>query len=61
MVRLHKNVQLMLEFLQALFFVLHFSNYTLINLPDDVICNIVIYGDVTSLYSKWDQASDLWQ
>ena len=31
------------------------------DLPDDVICNIAIYaGDVT-LYSKCDQASDLWQ
>ena len=30
-------------------------------LPDDVICNIGIYGDDTILYSKCDQASDLWQ
>ena len=29
------------------------------NLPDDVICNIAIYADDTTLYSKWDQASDL--
>ena len=29
-------------------------------LPDDVICNIAIYADDT-LYSKCDQASDLWQ
>ena len=29
--------------------------------PDDVICNIVIYADDTTLYSKCDQASDLWQ
>ena len=29
-------------------------------LSDDVICNIAIYAD-TSLYSKCDQASDLWQ
>ena len=28
------------------------------DLPDDVICNIVIYADDTTLYSK---ASDLWQ
>ena len=27
----------------------------------DVICNIVIYADDTTLYSKCDQASDLWQ
>ena len=29
--------------------------------PDDVICNIVIHADDTTLYSKCDQASDLWQ
>ena len=28
---------------------------------DDVICNIAIYADDTTLYSKCDQASDLWQ
>ena len=31
------------------------------DLPDDVICNIAIYADDTPLYSKCDQASDLWQ
>ena len=31
------------------------------NLPDGVICDIVIYADDTTLYSKCDQASDLWQ
>ena len=31
------------------------------DLPDDVICNIAIYADDTTLYSKFDQASDLWQ
>ena len=31
------------------------------DLPDDVICNITIYADDTTLYSKCDQASDLWQ
>ena len=30
-------------------------------LPDDVICNIAIYAVDTVLYSKCDQASDLWQ
>ena len=30
------------------------------DLPDDVICNIAIYADDTTLYSKCDQASDLW-
>ena len=29
------------------------------DLPDDVICNIAIYADDTTLYSKSDQASDL--
>ena len=30
-------------------------------LPDDVICNIAIYADDTTLYSKCDQEFDLWQ
>ena len=30
-------------------------------LPDYVICDIAIYADDTILYSKCDQASDLWQ
>ena len=29
------------------------------DLPDDVICDITIYADNTTLYSKCDQASDL--
>ena len=33
----------------------------IIDLPDDVICNIAIYADNTTLYSKCDQASNLWQ
>ena len=31
------------------------------DLPVDVICNIAIYADDTTLYSKCDQASDMWQ
>ena len=31
------------------------------DLPDNVICDIAIYADNTTLYSKCDQASDLWQ
>ena len=31
------------------------------DLPDDVICDIAIYVDDTTLYSKCDGASDLWQ
>ena len=46
MASLHKNVQLMVEFLKA---------------PDDIICDIAIFADNTTLYSKCDQASDLWQ
>ena len=31
------------------------------NLPDDVICDIAIYADDTTVYSKCDWVSDLWQ
>ena len=31
------------------------------DLPDDVISHIAIYADDTTLYSKCDEASDLWQ
>ena len=31
------------------------------DLPDDAICDIAICVDYTTLYSKCDQASDLWQ
>ena len=31
------------------------------DLPDDVICDIAIYADDTTLSSKCDWASDLWQ
>ena len=31
------------------------------DLPDDVICDIAIYADETTLYSKCDEASHLWQ
>ena len=31
------------------------------DLPDDIICDISSYTDDTTLYSKCDQASDLWQ
>ena len=31
------------------------------DLSDDVICDIAIYADDTTLYYKCDQASDLWQ
>ena len=31
------------------------------DLPDDVICNIAIYAGDTTLCSKCDQASGMWQ
>ena len=31
------------------------------DLPDDVLCDIAIYADDTTLYSNCDQTSDLWQ
>ena len=31
------------------------------DLPDDVICEIAIHADDATLYSKYDQASGLWQ
>ena len=31
------------------------------DLLDDIICNIAIYADDTTLFYKCDQASDLWQ
>ena len=30
------------------------------DLPDDVVCDFAIHADNTTLYSKCDQASDLW-
>ena len=57
---LKKNFQLMLEF-QGLIpgptlFLLYIKN-----LLDDVVCDIAIYVDDITLYSKCDQASVLWQ
>ena len=37
-------------------FLLHINE-----LPGDVICDIAIYVHDTTIYSKCDQASDLWQ
>ena len=31
------------------------------DLPDNVICDIAIYADDTTVYSKCDKAFDLWQ
>ena len=57
---LHKNLNLVLEFLKALFLVMLFSYYTL-DLSDGVIYIIAIYADNTTLYSKCDPVSDSWQ
>ena len=35
--------------------------YSRNDLLHDVICNIAIYTDDTTLYSKHNEASDLWQ
>ena len=52
----------MLEFFKAPFLVLHFSYYIYINdLPDNVICNVAICADNTTLYSNCDQPSDGWK
>ena len=44
------------SFLDPLFFLLYIND-----LHDDFICNIAIYAGDTILYSKCDQAYDLWQ
>ena len=56
---LHKNNQLMLEFLKSPFLVLLFSSYRLINFL--IMLSVVLLSMTNSLYSKCDQASDLWQ
>ena len=38
-----------------------YTFFTVINDLPDVICNTAIYADDTTLYSKCDQASELWQ
>ena len=60
---LHKNTQLPVNAGVSQGSILGFALFLLyINyLPDDVICNIAIYADETTLHSKCDQASDLWQ
>ena len=45
--------------LGANFFLLYIINND--ELINDVICNIAIYADDTTFYSKCDQVSDLWQ
>ena len=60
-----KNIQLMLGFNLGPFLVLHFSYYTLMTslmiLSAILSANIAIFADDTTLYFKWDQASDILQ
>ena len=56
---LHKKIQVMLEFLKAILGSTLFLLY-INDLPDNVICDIAIYADDSILYSKCDQACDLW-
>ena len=49
---LHRNVQSMLEFLKAPFLVVHIFLPCINDFPDDLICNIAIFADDTTLYSK---------
>ena len=52
----------MQEFLKSPFLVMHLTYYTFMAfLMIDVVCNIAIYADDATLYSKCDQTSDLWQ
>ena len=51
---IHKRIQSMLAFHMVTFLALHFSYYTL------MIFLMMISVILLSLYTKWDQASDLW-
>ena len=55
-----KNIQLELKFLESILCTTLFLLYVN-DLPDGVTCNIAIYADDATLYSKCYQASDLWQ
>ena len=54
MASLHKNIQV--PILGPTLFLLYIND-----LPDDIICDVAIYADDTTLYSKCDRPSDLWQ
>ena len=51
---LRMNIELILDFVKAP------TLFLVYDLPNDVICNIFIYADDTTLCFKFDQASDLW-
>ena len=56
---LHKNIQLMLEFLKAPFLVLQFFYYT--STTVFIYCNIGIYADYTTLYSNYEVDLLFWK
>ena len=58
-----KSSLLKLVFRKASLLALCFPHYlyALNDFPDDAFCNIAIYAHGTTLYSKGDQAADLWQ
>ena len=57
---LHKNVQLMREFLKAPFLVVHFSYYTLMTFL--MMLSVILQSMLMILLSsKCDRAFDLWQ
>ena len=59
--KIRKNIQLMVEFLKALFWVSHFSYYTLMAFL--MILSVILLSMLTILLSilSCDQASDMWQ
>ena len=60
MENLHKKIHLILEFLKAPFLVLHFSDRTLMIFLT-MLSVILLSMLMILLYSKCDQASDMWQ
>ena len=56
---LHKNIQLMLEFLKGPFLVLHFSYYKLMTFL--MMLSVILLFLLMILLSKFNQAFDLWQ
>ena len=58
--KIRKNIQLMVEFLKALFWVSHFSYYTLMAF---LMISVILLSMLTILLSilSCDQASNMWQ
>ena len=54
---LGRNIQLTVQFLKAPFLCLPFF----LDFIDDDICNIIVYAEDTTVYSKCDQTSDVRQ